>query len=393
MKCPNCGSENCHFVSTTETHSTGYSVGKACCGALLMGPAGVICGLCGTSVKSHTREYWICNSCGDKFSQSEAEEVMRNEAQRLKEFLFYCEVQKKSVVEPFETRMGERVLQGVENYLKEVFPKEAILLTNPVIENQEVESLKYGIGQVLTEKELVYLVLPSIRLVIAEKGLIFNNTVYADPLPFRFYKNYVYFGQNFIATMSRKHAEKLCGFLEYIYLGDNTVLTDDGYKMPYECENYFALLTELQNLKEEDPNKPEHFSSQAEYAEFVKELREKFFRKFLESDSDDRRKYEKIVEESDAKDTRWISYTFWSVGTAIIMLIIQWIRQGFFAGLIAAFIVTAPFWAITIGLFFYKEMETNKVLPDWLKEVIEEDERENIEKTGKIRFQDYSNIL
>ena len=188
MKCPNCGSENCHFVSTTETHSTGYSVGKACCGALLMGPAGVICGLCGTSVKSHTREYWICNSCGDKFSQSEAEEVMRNEAQRLKEFLFYCEAQKKSVVEPFETRMGERVLQGVENYLKEVFPKEAVLLANLVIENQEVESLKYGIGQVLTEKELVYLVLPSIRLVIAEKGLIFNNTVYADPLPFRFYK-------------------------------------------------------------------------------------------------------------------------------------------------------------------------------------------------------------
>lgn len=33
------------------------------------------------------------------------------------------------------------------------------------------------------------------------------------------------------------------------------------------------------------------------------------------------------------------------------------------------------------------------MLPDWLKEVIEEDERENIEKTGKIRFQDYSNIL
>ena len=215
MKCPNCGSENCHFISTTETHRTGFSAGKACCGTLLMGPAGMICGLCGTDVKSHTKEYWICDSCGNKFSQIEAEEIMRNEAQKLKEFLFYCEVQKKSVVEPFETKMGERVLQGIENYLKKTFPKEAVMITNPLIEVQEIESLKYGIGKVLTEKELVYLVLPSIRLVIAEKGLIFNNTVYINPFQFRFYRNYIYFGQNYIITASREQAKNLCEFLEF----------------------------------------------------------------------------------------------------------------------------------------------------------------------------------
>lgn len=29
MKCPNCGSENCQYVATTETHGKSFSVSNA----------------------------------------------------------------------------------------------------------------------------------------------------------------------------------------------------------------------------------------------------------------------------------------------------------------------------------------------------------------------------
>lgn len=146
-------------------------------------------------------------------------------------------------------------------------------------------------------------------------------------------------------------------------------------------------------MEEESSNKPEHFSSQEEYAELVKELRRKTFQKFLESDSDACIQYKKIIEDNDEKENRWTSYTFWSLGTAVIILLIQWIRQGFFAGLISALIVTVPFWIVTIVLSFYRDMKINERLPEHLKTLIEEDEKESFEKTGKIRIQDYADIL
>lgn len=36
MKCPNCGSENCQYITTTETHGGGISWGDACCGTVLL---------------------------------------------------------------------------------------------------------------------------------------------------------------------------------------------------------------------------------------------------------------------------------------------------------------------------------------------------------------------
>ena len=59
MKCPNCGSENCQFIATTETHGKSFSFSNACCGSILLGPIGILCGACGTGVHSKTHEYWI----------------------------------------------------------------------------------------------------------------------------------------------------------------------------------------------------------------------------------------------------------------------------------------------------------------------------------------------
>ena len=57
MKCPNCGSENCQFIATTETHGKSFSFSNACCGSILLGPIGILCGACGTGVHSKTHEY------------------------------------------------------------------------------------------------------------------------------------------------------------------------------------------------------------------------------------------------------------------------------------------------------------------------------------------------
>lgn len=89
MKCPSCGSEQIQFG--TNTKGTGFSAGDACCGFIILGPLGILCGACGNDIK--TDEFWICQNCGNKFSNSEAqrlhkieEESRRNYEQNKKEY-------------------------------------------------------------------------------------------------------------------------------------------------------------------------------------------------------------------------------------------------------------------------------------------------------------------
>ena len=65
MICPNCESENCHFVS--QVHSSNGSFLDGCCGFILLGPIGILCGLCGGG--ESTKEFWVCDQCGFKFQQ------------------------------------------------------------------------------------------------------------------------------------------------------------------------------------------------------------------------------------------------------------------------------------------------------------------------------------
>lgn len=78
MKCPNCGSEHVHFASTTETQ--GLSLADSCCGMILLGPIGILCGACGMG--SHTKQFWICSDCGNKFSVREGQKSMEDEQQK-----------------------------------------------------------------------------------------------------------------------------------------------------------------------------------------------------------------------------------------------------------------------------------------------------------------------
>lgn len=62
-KCPKCGSENLEAYS--DSKKQGYGASKGCCGYILMGPFGLLCGLCGN--KDQTSSGRMCMDCGHKF--------------------------------------------------------------------------------------------------------------------------------------------------------------------------------------------------------------------------------------------------------------------------------------------------------------------------------------
>lgn len=66
-RCPKCGGRNCQLISETDYRSGKYGFGKGCCGYILFGLPGLICGLCGMESKSKTRSYWVCPDCDYKF--------------------------------------------------------------------------------------------------------------------------------------------------------------------------------------------------------------------------------------------------------------------------------------------------------------------------------------
>ncbi|APC42619.1 hypothetical protein A7L45_07515 [Clostridium estertheticum subsp. estertheticum] len=57
VACPNCGSENIQVVS----QSKGFGAGRGCCGFIIFGWVGLLCGLCGMGKSKIKR---VCTNCG-----------------------------------------------------------------------------------------------------------------------------------------------------------------------------------------------------------------------------------------------------------------------------------------------------------------------------------------
>lgn len=68
VHCPQCGSRNCSMVIDSKTKTTSFGMGDACCGYILLGPIGLLCGACGRNSTTKTKTYWLCGNCGKKFS-------------------------------------------------------------------------------------------------------------------------------------------------------------------------------------------------------------------------------------------------------------------------------------------------------------------------------------
>ena len=67
MQCPKCGSDNCQVITETTTEGKDFSASKGCCGWLLAGPVGILCGFCTKGKQIHSESFWICNNCGTKW--------------------------------------------------------------------------------------------------------------------------------------------------------------------------------------------------------------------------------------------------------------------------------------------------------------------------------------
>ncbi len=102
MICPKCGSENVQY--STKTSGGGYSTGNGCCGYMLLGPLGLLCGACGSGTE--TEEFWICNDCGQKFSKEKAEEIMKQENAE-KQIAQNCEKYKQELTQPASYYKGQ----------------------------------------------------------------------------------------------------------------------------------------------------------------------------------------------------------------------------------------------------------------------------------------------
>lgn len=388
MKCPNCGSENCQYITTTETHGKGFSASNACCGSILLGPLGVLCGACGTGVHSTTHEYWICNTCGRRFNQYEAKKVMEDEVRKIKEFVFYKEVQAKTANtdEHYETSLGEKIKEGTALYLDSVFAKEEIIKTNPVVEDKRLEAIKYGIVEALDKNELVHMIFPDERIVFAEKGIIYNNFNYGLPTQIRLYKNYVYLGQCYITMPTEQKAEALYKFIKYISTGVKTEGSD-------RKTDYLVLLSELQALPAEDSQKIEHFSSQPEYTEYVNTVRENSFEKFKKVDSVAYQKYEELEVKNDELMDRLTDYAKWMLCVAVGVGIVIWMREGIASGIVAALMEVVVYIVYACYKSCRVTYEQDKYVPQYINVVVEEGKRNNYDKKGTILVRDYADII
>jgi hypothetical protein len=73
ISCPKCGGKD--FEISHEVIRKGYGGGKACCGALALGPFGLLCGMCGKNKVKAEKVYWICKTCGNVFTAEVKERV------------------------------------------------------------------------------------------------------------------------------------------------------------------------------------------------------------------------------------------------------------------------------------------------------------------------------
>lgn len=66
--CPRCGSDDIEIITETNNETKGFGFGKGCCGFILFGPIGWLCGLLGMgSGRTSTNTYRMCRKCGARF--------------------------------------------------------------------------------------------------------------------------------------------------------------------------------------------------------------------------------------------------------------------------------------------------------------------------------------
>lgn len=67
LRCSRCGGHDLTPITETTTTGKNFKAGDACCGYLLCGPLGLLCGATGKGKQTTSTTYWLCRNCGNKF--------------------------------------------------------------------------------------------------------------------------------------------------------------------------------------------------------------------------------------------------------------------------------------------------------------------------------------
>ena len=76
LVCPECGSEDLQVVTETHTEGKDFGARKACCGYVLFGPLGMLCGACGKGKQVKSDTFFLCKGCGHRFKKLTKTDMM-----------------------------------------------------------------------------------------------------------------------------------------------------------------------------------------------------------------------------------------------------------------------------------------------------------------------------
>lgn len=377
MKCPNCGGDNCQFITSSETDSKFFSAGDACCGYVCLGPLGLLCGLCDSGSSTTTQEYWICNECGTKFSAREAQKNMeRIEAEKKQKttFVFYKEspaLEEKraqsEIWKKFDDYYQKKIVGGIlESY---------IVRENPSAIDARLERIKEMNAAVFGETaNIMFVVMDGAGFCVAEDCIVWRGAV----ITFQRIQEINGFGSSIYINqicMSFSSKEVARAFFDLLCVLQPT-------KQGRFYESYEELLQKLQSLQKQKNDSQVHYSTQKEYAEYVKTVLEQCMESFRQNEPMAYAEYEKVKQKRDNLENNLLKVC----GViAIVGAIIGFIEMGG-VGIILGAIVFGVVSAIAVELFITikKGNADEKYLPNEIYAIIEEDERTNLKKTGEI---------
>lgn len=354
MKCPICESEKCRYITTTETKNKLYNAGDGCCGLLLLGPWGLLCGLCGAESTSKTKEYWICENCGHKFqgtakkTMEESEAVVKNfEARFVKDVLVESALAEKDYWQNIKNGYYEHVRgTTLDEYYLESMPAQVNSVFQTVAKNC-TKSLKKDVKIycAFIEREGLFIIEEGVFI---KDVLIRRNALSSIVLN----NNVVYFNQTAFALNSKEEANSLYNFMLMLFPSATA-------KEASSYEDTLNVLKEKEGSHLDDS----HYTKTEEYRSYISKLRHDYVKYYNALNSPSAyNKY--MVLRAERKKKNQISMI-----VQIILFIVLLCNIGL-ASVIVSVII-----ALVLSHMDKKKWEQNKkLIPEEFQKLIDEDD-------------------
>lgn len=286
MKCPKCESENCQYVSTTKTTRSGFDFGDACCGTILMGPIGVLCGLCGMSTETETKEYWVCHNCGQKF-QGNGTKITEDASIKLIEKHEIAFVKDVLVAEALNNNsFWQKVQEGYNYYVKNTGLAARYIESDREQNNYECQTIfKKCVKYKEQDVKVYFAIIATEGLLVLEDGIFIKDMMIKKQQlnSIVSYDKNVYFNQSLFPTNSVQEAETLQQFMSFLYPEASCKKLDSQEDVFDEVQKQEGSFL--------DKN---HYTNQDEYKTYISELKDEYIKYYLELYPHD--KYEEYME-------------------------------------------------------------------------------------------------